>query len=73
MERALEFRLREAGLSSSLEQIREALNYLNFVAVTAHEKKILIKTKAQSLANNIWRLLRLQPLKNVFPEEEIPL
>lgn len=73
MERALEFRLREAGLSASPKQIREALNSLNFVAVTAHEKKILIKTKAQSLANNIWRLLRLQPLKNVFPEEEIPL
>lgn len=73
MERALESRLREAGLSASPEQIREALNSLNFVAVTAHEKKILIKTKAQSLANNIWRLLRLQPLKNVFPEEEIPL
>jgi len=71
MERTLEFKLNEVGLPSSPEQIREALNSLNFVEVTVQEKKFLIKTKALSLAHDIWRLLRLRPPKNVTPSEEM--
>jgi transposase len=71
MERTLEFKLNEAGLPSSPEQIREALNSLNYVEVTVQEKKFLIKTKALSLAHDIWRLLRLRPPKNVTPSEEM--
>lgn len=71
MERTLEFKLKEAGFPSSPEQIREALNSLNFVEVTVQEKKFLIKTKALSLAHDIWRLLRLRPPKNVTPSEEM--
>lgn len=71
MERTLEFKLSEAGIPSSPEQIREALNSLNFIEVTVQEKKFLIKTKALSLAHDIWRLLRLRPPKNVTPSEEM--
>jgi len=36
----------EAGLDSSPEQIREALNSLNFVEVKVKQKRFPIKTKA---------------------------
>lgn len=73
LERTLEFRITEAGLGSSPEQIREALNSLNFVAVKVKKKKFLIKTKASALAHDIWRLLRLKPPKNVTPAEEMEM
>lgn len=71
LERTLEFKLTEAGLDSSPEQIREALNSLNFVQVKVKKKRFLIKTKAPALAHDIWRLLRLKPPKNVTPVEEM--
>jgi len=71
LERTLEFKLSEAGLASSPEQIREALNSLNFVEVKVKKKGFLIKTKASALAHDIWRLLRLKPPKNVTPVEEM--
>jgi transposase len=71
LERTLEFKLSEAGLDSSPEQIREALNSLNFVQVKVKKKRFLIKTKALALAHDIWRLLRLKPPKNVTPTEEM--
>lgn len=71
LERTLEFKLSEAGLDSSPEQIREALNSLNFVEVKVKKKRFLIKTEALALAHDIWRLLRLKPPKNVTPVEEM--
>lgn len=71
LERTLEFKLTEAGIDSSPEQIREALNSLNFVQVKIKKKRFLIKTKASALAHDIWRLLRLKPPKNVTPVEEM--
>lgn len=73
LERTLEFKLTEAGLASSPEQIREALNSLNFVEVQVKKKRFLIKTKASALAHDIWRLLRLKPPKNVTPAEEMEI
>lgn len=73
LERTLEFQCHEAGLTASPEQIREALNSLNFVEVKVQGKTFLIKTKASKLAHDIWRLLRLKPPKNVTPKEELPL
>lgn len=73
LERTLEFRLSEAGLDSSPEQIREALNSLNFVEVNIRQNRFLIKTKAMPLAHDIWRLLRLKPPKNVTPVEEMEM
>jgi transposase len=71
LERTLEFKLSEARLDSSPEQIREALNSLNFVQVQVKQKRFLIKTKASALAHDIWRLLHLKPPKNVTPAEEM--
>lgn len=73
LERTLEFRLNEAGLNCSPEQIQEALNSLNFVEVKVKKKKFLIKTKAMPLAHDIWRLLRLKPPKNVTAVEEMEM
>jgi len=71
LERTLEFKLTEAGFDSSPEQIREALNSLNFVEVKVKKNRFLIKTRASALAYDIWRLLRLKPPKNVTPAEEM--
>lgn len=71
MERTLEFKLHETGIPSSPEQIKEALNSLNLVEVTVQDKNFLIKTKALSLAHDIWRLLRLPVPKNVTPSEDM--
>jgi len=73
LERTLEFKLTEAGYDSAPEQIREALNSLNFVQVKVKKKRFLIKTKASALAHDIWRLLRLKPPKNVTPAEEMEM
>jgi len=71
LERTLKFKLTEAGYDSAPEQIRKALNSLNFVQVKVKKKRFLIKTKAQALAHDIWRILRLKPPKNVTPAEEM--
>ena len=71
LERTLEFKLTKAGFDSSPEQIREALNSLNFVEVKVKKNRFLIKTRASALAYDIWRLLRLKPPKNVTPAEEM--
>ena len=73
LERTLEFKLSEAEIDASPEKIREALNSLNFTQVTVKDRKFLIKTKATSLAHDIWRLLRLKPPKNVTPVEDVEL
>lgn len=73
LERTLEVKLSEAEIDASPERIREALNSLNFTQVAVQDRKFLIKTKATSLAHDIWRLLRLKPPKNVTPLEDIEM
>lgn len=73
MERTLEFKLRKAGVTASPEQIREALNSLCLMEVEIESNRYFIKTKGSDLAKTILRILRIAPLKNVVPADELCL
>lgn len=57
--------MKQAGEAASPEEIREAINSLNFAQVEIEETDYLIKTKAPSLANKILRVMRMKSPKNV--------
>jgi len=71
--RTLEFKLKQAGETALAENIREALNSLNFARVEIGETDYLIKTKAPSLANKILGLMRIKPPKNAIPVSDFVL
>jgi transposase len=73
LERTLEFKLKKAGVSASVEKIREALNSMNFAEVEIEKKKFFIKTRVEDPGNKILRVLRIKPPKNVTPAEELSL
>lgn len=70
LERTLEFKLKKAGESASPEQIREALNSLNFAEVEVENRRFFLKTKGTELSNKILRMMQIKPPKNVTPAEE---
>lgn len=67
LEKTLESKLKKDNLSASPQEIREALNSMNFAEVKNKQKKFFIKTKFESLGNKILRLFRIRPPKNVTP------
>ncbi len=73
LERTLEFKLKKAHLPASPQQIREALNSMNFAEVKIKQEKFFIKTKFNSLGNNILKLSYIRPLPNVTPTSELSL
>ncbi len=73
LERTLEFKLKRAHLSASPQQIREALNSMNFVEVKIKQKNFLIKTMFNTLGNKILRLSRIKPPPNVTQTSELSL
>ena len=73
LERTLESKLKRAHLPDSPQQIREALNSMNFAEVKIKQKKFFIKTKVESLGNKILRLSRIKPPKNLTPAGELSL
>ena len=73
LERHLEFKLQKNNVSASAERIKRALNSLNFAKVSLNGSSYFIKTKAEDLANNILRILKIGSPKNVTPIEELSL
>lgn len=73
LERTLEFKLKEAQEKASPEEIREALNSLNFAEVEMENQKFLIKIKGTELSNKILKLLKIKSPKNITPKEELSL
>ena len=73
LEETLESKLKRAHLADSPQQIREALNSMNFVEVKIKQKKFFVKTKIESLGNKILRLSRIKPPKNLTPAGELSL
>lgn len=71
LEKTLESKLKKDNLSASPQEIREALNSMNFAEVKIKQKKFFIKTKFESLGNKILRLFRIKPPKNVTPAREL--
>lgn len=70
LERTLELQLKRAGEHTSCEQIREALNSMNFSKVDIDDKTYLIKTRGTEFSKKILRLLRFKPLPNVMSSDE---
>ena len=58
---------------ASLEEIREALNSLNFAEVEIENQQFLLKIKKIELSNKILKLLKIKPPKNITPKEELSL
>lgn len=73
LERTLEFKLKKSGETASPEQIREALNSMNFAEVEIENKRYLLKTKGTELSSKILRLLKIKPPKNITPVEELSM
>lgn len=70
LERTLELKLKSAEEPSSCEQIREALNSMNFSKVDIDDKTYFIKTRGTELSKKILRLLHFKPLPNVMSFDE---
>ena len=71
LEKTLESKLKKANLPASPQEIREALNSMNFAEVKIKENSFFIKTKFKGLSNKILRLFRIKPPKNVTPAREL--
>lgn len=72
-EKKLQVGLKESKEKASPEEIREALNSLNFAEVEIENQKFLIKIKGTELSNKILKLLKIKPPKNITPKEELSL
>ncbi len=73
MQRTLEYKLKRAGIKSSPEKIREAINSMNFAKIKIEGRDYLVKTKSKDLANKIIRALRIKPMKNVISHDELKI
>jgi len=73
LERTLELRLKEAGISASPEKIREALNAMCFTKMDVEQNTFYIKMKGTDLSSKIWSVLKLKHPKNITPAEELVL
>lgn len=73
MERTLELKLKNSGITASPEKIREALNAMCFTKVEIDQNTFYIKTKGTELSNSIFRALRIKQPKNITPAEELSL
>ncbi len=63
----MEFKLKEAQEKASPEEIREALNSLNFAEVEIENQQFLLKIKGTELGNQILKLLKISLLKKNYP------
>jgi transposase len=73
LERTLEIKLKNADISVSPQNIRDALNSMQFAEIELHGSKFFIKTKSEELASKILRQLKIQPPKNIIPASDFNL
>jgi transposase len=73
LERTLEIKLKNAQLSASVQNIRDALNSMQLAELELQNEKIFIKTKSDGLGAKILRCLKIQPLKNITPANELSI
>lgn len=72
LERDLERRVKQRGLSVSPERIQEALNTLEVSRIRLGKQEFYLKGKHDPLAGKMVRLVGMKPLKNVLTDEEVP-
>lgn len=73
LERTLEFRLKQTVEAAPAEQIRQALNSLNFAQIEMAGEGYLVKTKAPPLSNKILRAMGIASPKNITPVSDFTL
>jgi transposase len=73
LERTLEIKLRNAEIQATPNTIREALNSMQLASLEFQNEKIFIKTKSEELGSKILRCLKIQPMKNMIPVNELKI
>jgi transposase len=73
LERTLELKLKNAEIQASPQTIRKALNSMQLAEVELHKERVFIKTKTEELGPKILRCLKIQPLKNIIPVDELTI
>ncbi|NLI93441.1 MAG: IS1634 family transposase [Peptococcaceae bacterium] len=71
LERRLEKTLMKAGITDySPQQIREAINSMQFAEFVMDDRRYYLKTRTTSLGNKILKELKIKPPNNLMPVEE---
>ena len=70
LERELEYRLKKRKIEHSPEQIKAALNSMEFSVLDIENEPYYLKGKHLSLASKIFSVLRLKQPTNIMGEEQ---
>lgn len=70
LERELEYRLKKREIEHSPEQIKTALNSMEFSVLEIENEPYYLKGKHRSLASKIFSILRLKQPTNIMGEEQ---
>ena len=70
LERELEYRLKQRHIEHSPEQIKTALNSMEFSILDIEKEPYYLKGKHLSLASKIFSLLRLKQPTNIMGEQQ---
>jgi transposase len=73
MERKMELLLKDENdeVKSSPQRIQQALNTMQFAAVTANDEEVFIKGKTDPLANKIFKMLKIATPQNINTKPEL--
>jgi transposase len=70
LERTMEVELQSAGIAASTQDIREAINSMQFTEIESKEKKYLLNTPTPELGLKILGILKLKIPPNSMPTEQ---
>lgn len=70
LERELEYRLNKNGVENSPEQIKKALNLMEFSELEIENESFYLKGKHQKLASQIFALLRMKMPTNIMDQNQ---
>ena len=71
LERKLEMMLNDAEIENSPTKIQEALNSMQLAKTTLNNEEMYIKAKNISLANNIFKILKIKLPQNINNKQQI--
>jgi len=71
LERSLEIKAKENGISASPQMLKDSLNALQVVGFSVHDKDYFLKTKGDSLGNKLVRLFRIKPPNNITEQSKL--
>ena len=71
LERSLEIKAKENGITASPQQLKDALNSLQVTGFSHNDKLYFLKTRGDSLGNKLVRLFRIKPPGNITEQSEL--